>query len=401
MSEIWETEPGSLTVASVQDMLGDKIANRLVAVLPTEYAVGIEIAQLTAAAAAAIGAAAASGPLAIGAAVVALFKSIDSTLESWAGAVKAEIATTWTKAIDQLSLNLTTSAGGNILTYYQPADVQTLKRAQAFTSKKKGKIHKLETLVQQFKPGYVIGVKRPAMSDYIAATVPVLIFTGHPFGDFIRESIYSNNPKATIGPLSSANGWENANQWYPLGLVKWTGAPLKQWAITASQLVNAHGCPPLRKRILVAPGLCPQWGPYGEEQPFSPRMAAYAAGLYGAPPPDLDKVTNLVAQASKMWGLDPLGTGILELRWAREDLARRGNAKAGKPLGDKWPGPFGALVGLEPEPDTSDGEDAPKGGGGFGGMVGGISSGEAAGGGAGLLLAGGLAAAFLMKKRRR
>jgi hypothetical protein len=133
-------------------------------------------------------------------------------------------------------------------------------------------------------------------------------------------------------------------------------------------------------------------------------MAQYAASMYSNPPPDLDFVAQKIAWYYETYKqVDPRETGVLELLWAREDLARRGDPRAGAPKGDNWPGPFMSYV-YGPsydDVDTSDAEDNPPKGGGFGGMVGGIKSNASSGGGAGLLLAGGLAAAFLMLKGRR
>lgn len=354
---LFSVEPGSLSPAATVELLGARAAERLIVSFPPSWQAGLALSQIALAAGGAITAAAASGPLAIGVAVVQAFKSLNSAVNDWAAQLKADVAADWTDKLNTLGSSLAQSANGRCLALYQPADTLTLKRAQAFT----GDGAKLEALISQFRAGYVHGVKRPFRSDYIAAVVPVLTFTGRPLGLYIRESIYADAPESGIGPLSAENGWEGDNTWLPLGLGKWDAQIAGfAWATTAAELANAHGCPPVRMRILVAPGLAPAWGPYGNLLPVPETLAAYSSALLGAPPPDLDRVASAVAYANK-WGLNPQSTPILDLLWAREDLARRG--KGGhSPRGDAWAGPFWQLVGL-PDPASIGKQDSTRGGG--------------------------------------
>ena len=400
MATLWEEVPGKLTVATVQEMLGDRLANRVVAALPANYQAGIDLAKVTKGVVTAITASVGGGPLAVVGAVYAGLQQVDAALSAYAAVIQEQIDKAWLSALDRLSQDLCKQANGKILTTYQPADTLTWKRAQAFTSSKKGKIGKVETLVKQFRPGYAMGVKRPARSDYCVSTVPILVYRGGVFGSNVRASIYSDNPSGYLGTVG--DDWGKANIWAPMGLVPWDGGPLRDWVELSTELKNAKGSPPIRQKIQVAPGLAPHWGPYGEEQPLSSRMAAYAAAMYSNPPPDLDFVAQKIASYYSQYGqVDPRETGVLELLWAREDLARRGDPRAGAPRGDAWPGPFMSYV-YGPnydDVDTSDGEDSPPG---LGGPMapGKKATGGNGGGGGALLVAGGLAA-LLIKKRRR
>ena len=346
MSSIFLEEPGTLKFGAAQEMLGHEIATRVVQQLPKQVNAGIDIAKVAAGATSAIVASVGGGPLAVLGAVYAGAAAINGALNGFAEMLRKDIAKGWTNALEDLCSGLIRNADGRILAVYQPADIITLKRAQAYTSNKRkdGKIHKLETLVAQFRKGYVHGVKRTARSDYIAATVPVLVYGGGgTIGSRVPESFYAEDPFTSIGPVG--DDWGPYNTWRPLGISKhWKGLPLPTWIAVAGEMKNARGCPPIRWKTLVAPGLCPHWGPRGGSLPFSATMSAYAAALMSRPPADLDFVADKISTYSANHTISIRSLGILDLLWAREDLARRGNPHGGTPRGDTWPGPFMELV---------------------------------------------------------
>lgn len=398
MISLWDHEPGAGLPGLAVDILAQRYGDRLITAFPADVQGAIALQKVVSAAVSAITAAAAGGPLVIAGAVVAAFQAIDGALASWGEAKKAEIMDAWRSALSKLGTGLTSAARvqGTVLTTYQPADNLSLKRAQAFTAgNKKHGYTTLGELVSQFRPGYVVGVKRAGRSDYIAATVPVLIFTGHPLGTYIPPSIYEPKSSA-IGPLGDE--WGTDNVWRPLGMYRGAGREFRQWLELISDLIGANGCPPIRQRTTVAPGLGGSWGPRGESLPMDATIAAYAASLLGRPPPDLDFVAERAAAA----GLDPQALGILDLLWSREDLRRRGKAP-GAPLGDAWAGPWAPdAQGSEPEPDP--GPAGP----GLGGGVGRIGEAASGGGGGGDALGVAAAAAaaiglgaLVLRKRRR
>lgn len=402
--DLFSIDPGSLTPKSTVELLANRAAERIVISFPPSWQAGLALANIATAAASTITAAAVSGPLALGVAVVQLFNQVSQALNDWAASVKADIAEEWVSQLETLGESLAKAANGNILATYQPSTTLSLKRAQAYTG---GSMKKLSQLKAQFRPGYVMGVKRGAYSDYIVSTVPILVFGGCPLTGTIRQSIYTDKPQSWIPPTGTlcdkAYGWDgHAWRWAGLADYSDVSIPGFKWASTAAELKNAVASPPVRQSIKVAPGLAPQWGAYGDTQPVSQSLAAYSTAMLGSPPKDLDAVCAYLQKAHEIWpNFDAAyQTPILDILWAREDLARRGE-KGLKPRGDAWAGPFWQAVGL-PEPS------AQKGGGKFPGMFGegkklaNKPSGGGGGGGGGLLLvAAGAAGLVLLRRKRR
>lgn len=350
MSGILDRIPGSGLLPAVREELRADLEERVQA---SPYAPVLP--QLRAVISSAMAAAAAATPLAAVAAGVAAAQAAAAAAEL---IVDVALVQDWRDGIARVQRGVAedlTRQGGRLLAIYRPYrpesfgvnagvtwDVPTLETRRGVDC---------DALRGQFRDGYITCTKGRLYTPY-----PILCQREGAFGRVVStRSAYADG----VAPLGRHY---DGGFWWGLDL-----EPLPQlgrwgWVERAARLRAAAPAAPARQAVVVAPGLWPFWGPWGEPWPVGAQMAAYGAAALVSPPADLDAVCSLVRGLSPGYRARMAGAEaqLLRLLWAREDLSVR----AGRPRSD-WSAPL--LGSSRPRPA------------GAGGLAGGSASSRPAG----------------------
>lgn len=414
MTALLDLEPGSIGPDTWRVEVGARLASSALAALPPAVAGLYDLAQVAIHAGGAVLAAQAGGSaLAAVGAVGAAIAAVASAGRLLAGRLEQETAAAIDAGLELQAARLVDAADGRILAAYSTSPLPQTGRppsdARVYTSatRSAAEVRALWT------PGAVAVVPRGISRSAVWSLVPWATWRSVREGTPMEAGLW--NPSETGPVLEHVEPWARGTQ-LERGNVRraldrdpaaWPEAWLLQrspvgswepstghWIATLVEAGDRLPSPPVICRRTLAPGLAPYSGPRGEPVPVAGSLLAYAAGLGGAPPPDLDLVVERVRALEVQLGplaelsyVPALRDRLRVLAWSREHLRR---AAGGAPRSwDPWPG----------RPD--DGPARPRG---VGGLAGAGSS-PAVSRGAGLELAAlaGLAvgALYLVRRRRR
>jgi hypothetical protein len=382
--------PGSIGPDTWRAEVGARLAAGALASLPPAAIAAYDLAQVSLQTAGGLAAALSSGS------ALASVSAVGAAIAALASAGRLLAAKLDQATADEIDRGLAAQAGlmigaadGRILAPYQTGS--------PITGAPPGE-HRVYTalgsrtasdVAAAWTPGAVAVVPRGARRGCVWSLAPWAVPTRG--GEPLTPGIWGADTGPTIalvydrsveGGLTEAAGVRRAldrGEWPSDWL---TRSPVGEWTPGAGhwtvRLVEASerspSVPALCRRVL-APGLAPVIGPFGEPCPVAGELLAYAAGLGAVPPPDLDAVIATVrAREAGLVGLPPppLAAQIERLRvlaWSREHL-RRSRGEAPRPW-DPWEGPDrgpalevlvrgpGALADLAPPPPppSSSGDD--------------------------------------------
>ncbi len=420
MTALLDLEPGSVGPDTARQELGARLAAGAVAALPPSLSALVDLGTLVAhttgavAAAAAAGGAAAAIP-AVGAAVAA----VTGAGRLLAGQLDQETADAIDAGLRSQATTLVAAANGKILAPFSTSPLEQTGAPPSEARVYTGPGRDAAEVRGNWSAGAVAVVPRTARSSCIWSLCPWAEWDSIRDGAVIRPGRWADETGPTIaGVYLRASSLETQQQQVRRALRRgewpedWiTRSPVGEWRPGQGgwllRLVDAGlrlpAVPAICRRTL-APGLAPLAGPQGQPIPVAGELLAYAAGLAGAPPPDLDLVIEraraIVADAGALGAtgyLAALQERLRVLAWAREDRRRRGG---GSPRA--WD-PFAGAPDLGPGAALQAGGPAALkgyGGGGSGGSGGNVAS-DSAGSAALLLLPAAAGALFLLRRRHR
>jgi len=368
LTALLDLVPGSVGLDTARQELGARLASSAVAALPPGLGALVDLGTLAAHTTAAVAAAAAGGGAA--AAVPAVGAAVAAVVGAGrllAAKLDADTAEAIDAGLRAQAQKLIAEADGKILAAYSTSPLAPTGAPPSEARVYTGVGRDAQEVLSLWTPGAVAVVPRTARASCVWSLCPWAEWDSVRDGAVIRPGRWADETGPTsAGVYLRASSLETQGQQVRRALKKglwpedWlTRSPVGEWQpgqggwlLRIVEAGNRLPAVPAICRRTLAPGLAPLAGPQGQPVPVAGELLSYAAGLAGAPPPDLDLV---IGRARKI--IDDAGvigaTGYLAalreririLAWAREDARRRQGLNA-RPW-DPWEGAPDAGPGLK------------------------------------------------------